>query len=63
LSLAEICSAYPTTGGLYFWVSRLATADWVHWLVGLQVGVTGLVYVVSLYIKWYIKKSHNPNPN
>lgn len=37
LSLAEICSAYPTTGGLYFWVSRLATADWVPlacWVTG-----------------------------
>ncbi|KAI9288839.1 amino acid/polyamine transporter I [Umbelopsis sp. AD052] len=37
VSLAEICSAYPTTGGLYFWVSRLATADWVPlacWLTG-----------------------------
>ncbi|KAI8988952.1 amino acid/polyamine transporter I [Pilobolus umbonatus] len=37
LSLAEICSAYPTTGGLYFWVSRLATADWVPlacWMTG-----------------------------
>ncbi|KAI8391378.1 amino acid/polyamine transporter I [Radiomyces spectabilis] len=37
MSLAEICSAYPTTGGLYFWVSRLATAEWVPlacWLTG-----------------------------
>lgn len=37
LSLAEICSAYPTTGGLYFWVSKLATADWVPlacWMTG-----------------------------
>ncbi|CAO3636929.1 unnamed protein product [Cunninghamella blakesleeana] len=36
-SLAEICSAYPTTGGLYFWVSRLATSEWVPlacWLTG-----------------------------
>ncbi|KAI8065090.1 amino acid/polyamine transporter I [Gongronella butleri] len=35
--LAEICSAYPTTGGLYFWVSQLATAEWVPlacWLTG-----------------------------
>ncbi|KAM3583407.1 hypothetical protein VKS41_004320 [Umbelopsis sp. WA50703] len=37
MSLAEICSAYPTTGGLYFWVSRLATAEWVPlacWVTG-----------------------------
>ncbi|OAD68859.1 hypothetical protein PHYBLDRAFT_149865 [Phycomyces blakesleeanus NRRL 1555(-)] len=37
MSLAEICSAYPTTGGLYFWVSRLSTSEWVPlacWLTG-----------------------------
>lgn len=37
MSLAEICSAYPTTGGLYFWTSRLATSEWVPlacWLTG-----------------------------
>ncbi|KAI9264711.1 amino acid/polyamine transporter I [Helicostylum pulchrum] len=50
LSLAEFFSAYPTTGGLYFWVSRLATADWVPlacWVTGWcnWIGVTRLVYV------------------
>ncbi|KAG0018169.1 hypothetical protein BGZ81_010352 [Podila clonocystis] len=37
LSLAEICSAFPTTGGLYFWTIRLASAEWVplaSWIVG-----------------------------
>ncbi|KAL0136402.1 amino acid permease-domain-containing protein [Mucor lusitanicus] len=37
LSLAEICSAYPVTGGLYIWVSRLAPPEWVPimcWLTG-----------------------------
>ncbi|KAL0088535.1 amino acid permease-domain-containing protein [Phycomyces blakesleeanus] len=37
LSLAEICSAYPVTGGLYVWVSRLAPPEWVPiacWLTG-----------------------------
>ncbi|KAI9250050.1 amino acid/polyamine transporter I [Sporodiniella umbellata] len=37
LSLAEICSAYPVTGGLYIWVSRLAPPQWVPvmcWLTG-----------------------------
>ncbi|KAI8376636.1 amino acid/polyamine transporter I [Choanephora cucurbitarum] len=29
LSLAEICSAIPVTGGLYIWVSRLAPPDWI----------------------------------
>lgn len=37
LSLAEICSAYPITGGLYIWVSKLAPPKWVPimcWLTG-----------------------------
>ncbi|KAG0269934.1 hypothetical protein DFQ27_001483 [Actinomortierella ambigua] len=37
LSLAEICSAFPTTGGLYFWTTKLASADWVpvaSWMTG-----------------------------
>ncbi|KAI9480465.1 MAG: amino acid/polyamine transporter I [Benjaminiella poitrasii] len=37
LSLAEICSAYPVTGGLYIWVARLAPTKWVPimcWLTG-----------------------------
>lgn len=37
LSLAEICSAYPITGGLYIWVSKLAPPEWVPimcWLTG-----------------------------
>ncbi|KAG0245024.1 hypothetical protein BGX31_008117 [Mortierella sp. GBA43] len=48
LSLAEICSAYPTTGGLYFWTIKIlegreingvkvGSPDWVplaSWVVG-----------------------------
>lgn len=36
-SVAELVSAYPTSGGLYFTISRLAPADWVapiSWLTG-----------------------------
>jgi amino acid permease (GABA permease) len=36
-SVAELVSAYPTCGGLYYTVSRLAPKDWVpsiSWLVG-----------------------------
>ncbi|KAG1079572.1 hypothetical protein G6F42_023694 [Rhizopus arrhizus] len=42
LSLAEICSAYPVTGGLYIWVSRLAPPEWVPimcWLTGCSIHV------------------------
>lgn len=37
LSVAELVSAYPTSGGLYFTVSRLAPKKWVapiSWVVG-----------------------------
>ncbi|OAD06931.1 hypothetical protein MUCCIDRAFT_34232 [Mucor lusitanicus CBS 277.49] len=72
LSLAEICSAYPTTGGLYFWVSRLATADWVplacwvtgwcNW-IGLCFGISSVDLGLSQFIAgvvsvWYV----NANP-
>lgn len=36
-SLAEICSAFPTTGGLYFWTAQLSDSNWVPfmcWIVG-----------------------------
>ena len=36
LAMAEICSVYPTAGGLYFWAGRLATKNkrqWA-WVVG-----------------------------
>ncbi|KAJ7569234.1 hypothetical protein O6H91_01G068200 [Diphasiastrum complanatum] len=37
LSMAEICSAYPTSGGLYFWSYRLAGKKWgpfASWITG-----------------------------
>ncbi|RUS14819.1 amino acid/polyamine transporter I, partial [Endogone sp. FLAS-F59071] len=52
LSLAEICSAFPTTGGLYFWVSRLATSEWVPlacWLTG-WFNWLGLVWLQFIYL-------------
>ncbi|RUS18509.1 amino acid permease-domain-containing protein [Endogone sp. FLAS-F59071] len=36
-SMAEICSTYPTSGGLYFWSSRLASPEWapfMSWITG-----------------------------
>uniref|UniRef100_A0A803PI07 RNA helicase n=1 Tax=Cannabis sativa TaxID=3483 RepID=A0A803PI07_CANSA len=36
-SMAEICSAYPTSGGLYFWSAKLAGERWgpfASWLTG-----------------------------
>ncbi|EFJ32323.1 hypothetical protein SELMODRAFT_85307 [Selaginella moellendorffii] len=37
LSMAEICSAYPTSGGLYFWSYSLAGPKWgpfASWITG-----------------------------
>ncbi|MDQ2757499.1 MAG: amino acid permease [Actinomycetota bacterium] len=31
LAMAEVCSAYPTAGGLYFWAGRLARSNKRHW--------------------------------
>lgn len=37
LSMAEICSAYPTSGGLYYWSAKLAGNEWAplaSWVTG-----------------------------
>ncbi|XP_031385665.1 amino-acid permease BAT1-like isoform X2 [Punica granatum] len=37
LSMAEICSSYPTSGGLYYWSAKLAGNNWApfaSWLTG-----------------------------
>ncbi|KQK11518.1 amino-acid permease BAT1 homolog [Brachypodium distachyon] len=37
LSMAEICSAYPTSGGLYYWSAKLAGKRWAplaSWITG-----------------------------
>ena len=31
MAMAEICSVYPTAGGLYFWAGRLATRGKRQW--------------------------------
>lgn len=37
LSMSEICSAFPTSGGLYYWSAKLAGPRWApfaSWLTG-----------------------------
>ncbi|KAF8646980.1 hypothetical protein HU200_065493 [Digitaria exilis] len=34
LSMAEICSSYPTSGGLYYWSAKLAGKNWAPLLPG-----------------------------
>jgi len=59
LSMAEICSVFPTAGGLYFWAAKLAPeksrAGW-SWMVGWfdvmgEVGVTaGIDFGLALFL-------------
>ncbi|WVZ54609.1 hypothetical protein U9M48_005379 [Paspalum notatum var. saurae] len=58
LSMAEICSAFPTSGGLYFWSARLAGHRWApfaSWITGWYVYVYSSAdhhqFLVSL-IRW-----------
>src|SRR5471032_338145 len=54
LSMAEIASAFPTAGGLYYWSSKLGNAAWgwfTGWfnLIGL-IGIIGAVgYGLAIY--------------
>jgi amino acid transporter len=71
LGMAEITSAYPTAGGLYYWSARLAKKNKAAWswacgwfnLVG-QVAVTasidyGLATFVGFFISLYASSFHN----
>ena len=54
-SMAEIASAYPTAGGLYYWASRLRNKDWGWWTAWLNLGgqisiVAGINYAAAFYL-------------
>ncbi|MBX6354160.1 MAG: amino acid permease [Thermoflavifilum sp.] len=55
LAMAEIASAYPTAGGLYYWASKLGGAGWgwfTAWfnLIG-QIAVTaGIDYGLAIFV-------------
>ena len=44
-SMAEIASAYPTAGGLYYWASKMGNRHWGWWTAWLNLG--GLVTAVA----------------
>ncbi|KVH96267.1 Amino acid permease, conserved site-containing protein [Cynara cardunculus var. scolymus] len=51
LSMAEICSSYPTSGGLYYWSARLAGRSWApfaSWITGWYNIVGQLIQVIIL---------------
>ncbi|CAF1317235.1 unnamed protein product [Adineta ricciae] len=59
LSMAEICSAYPTAGGLYFWTANLAPQQYrsmVSWftgwfnLMGQFAGVTSVDFGLAMLV-------------
>ncbi|KAJ3232926.1 hypothetical protein HDU81_002613 [Chytriomyces hyalinus] len=59
LAMAEICSAFPTSGGLYYWAARLSRPEhkaFASWMTGWfnllgQMAVTaGVVFGLSLMI-------------
>jgi amino acid permease (GABA permease) len=72
LSMAEVCSSFPTAGGLYYWAAKLAprnAAAW-SWFTGWfnflgQVAVTAgidfgaaLFINAFLYLQWGVSTQH-----
>lgn len=54
-TMAELASAYPTAGGLYYWASRLRNKDWGWWTAWLNLGgqisiVAGINYAAAIYL-------------
>lgn len=67
MAMAEICSAYPTAGGLYYWTAKLAPKNGARWswfcgwfnLVG-QIGVIASVdYALALFTSFSITMFHD----
>ncbi|MED6221196.1 Mitochondrial branched-chain amino acid (BCAA) aminotransferase [Stylosanthes scabra] len=60
LSMAEICSSYPTSGGLYYWSSKLAGPQWApfaSWItgwfniIGQWAGTTSIAFSLAQLIQ------------
>ncbi|HEY0804007.1 MAG TPA: amino acid permease [Pseudonocardiaceae bacterium] len=63
LGMAEVCSSYPTAGGLYYWAAKLAPRNGAAWswftgwfnLVG-QVAVTaGIDYGAAIFLNAFLE--------
>src|SRR5947207_5155481 len=53
--MAEIASAYPTAGGLYYWASRMKNKNWGWWtawlnLIGQFAIVAGINYAAAGFL-------------
>jgi amino acid transporter len=54
LSMAEICSAYPTSGGLYYWSARLSGRRWApfaSWITGWYGNLVKIAVLFSIHFK------------
>lgn len=54
-AMAEIASAYPTAGGLYYWASRMRNKDWGWWtawfnLIGQFAIVAGINFAAAAFL-------------
>jgi amino acid transporter len=54
-SMAELASAYPTAGGLYYWASKMKNKNWCWWtawlnLIGQFAIVAGIDYAAAGFI-------------
>ena len=62
--MAEIASAYPTAGGLYYWASRMKNKNWGWWtawlnLIGQFAIVAGINYAAAGVPQ---RHDHHPDP-
>ena len=53
--MAEIASAYPTAGGLYYWASKMKNKNWGWWtawfnLIGQFAIVAGINYAAAGFL-------------
>ena len=71
LAMAEVCSSYPTAGGLYYWAAKLApqkTGPVWSWFTGWfnflgQVAVTaGIDFGAALFITAFLNYQFNFSP-
>jgi len=75
LSMAEVCSAYPTAGGLYYWAAKMAKparAPIASWFTGWfnligQVAVTasidfGLATIIGFFLQITVWESFAAKP-
>lgn len=54
-SMAEVASAYPTAGGLYYWASKMKNKNWGWWtawfnLIGQFAIVAGINYAAAAFL-------------